>query len=411
MKSGRVYAVLSFVLLLIAAPALAGDTLNVGPKMTIMAWGGVPYDKASPERYAELAEAGFNLNFSGAGDADMMQKLLDMSYAQGVKQLISLAELEKNPEAIAARFKDHPGNGGYSLRDEPDATLFPTLGAWAKQIQKVDPDHPCYVNLLPTYATIGQLAAPDYAKYLELGVQQVPVPMLSWDNYPVFREGGNEPANDRLRGDFYYNLELGSSAARKAGRPLWLFALATAHNPYPIAQLAHLRVEAFSDLAYGAQTIQYFTYWTPQSTVWNFHEGPIDVEGKRTPTYDRVKQVNAEIQALRGAFLGSRVTGVGHTGDAIPYGTTHYAPTGVVKSLETQGIGAVVSMLERGNDRFLAVVNRDIHSPMPLTIAFDPAAKVLAAGSDGSLKPIDVSGVTHSTLEPGDIAVFVWKAK
>jgi hypothetical protein len=192
---------------------------------------------------------------------------------------------------------------------------------------------------------------------------------------------------------------------------LWLFGLTTAHNPYPVSEIAHLRVEVFSNMAYGAQAIQYFTYWTSHSTVWNFHQGPIDTDGKRTPTYDRVKQINAEIQALRGAFLGSRVLSVGHTGAAIPAGTTRYTPVGPVKSLETEGAGAVVSMLERGDRRFLAVVNRDIHNAMPLAIAFEPAAKVMAAGRDGTLKPVDVSGVTQSTLEPGDIALFVWQAK
>jgi hypothetical protein len=396
-----------------AAPAPAGDasaTLNIGEKMTVLAWAGVPYDKASPARYAELAEAGINLNFGGAADAEMMQKLLDMAHAKGVKQLISFAELETSPEAMARRFKDHPGNGGYYLRDEPDATLFARLGAWAKEIQKADTVHPCYVNLLPTYADLGQLQAPSYAKYLELFVRDVPTQIFSWDHYPVIREG-KDPAKDRLRPDFYNNLEFGSAAARKAGRPLWLFALATAHNPYPIAEVAHLRLQVFSNLAYGAQAIQYFTYWTPKSEVWNFHQGPIEVDGTRTPTYDRVKQVNGELQALRGAFLGSRVVSVGHTGDTIPAGTTRYAPAGAVKSLETQGGGAVVSMLERGDRRFLAVVNRDLHKPTALSIAFDPAAKASVAGPDGSLKPIDVSGITRSELEPGNIAVFSWQSR
>jgi hypothetical protein len=44
--------------------------------------------------------------------------------------------------------------------------------------------------------------------------------------------------------------------------------------------IEHLRVQAFSDLAYGAQAIQYFHVLDEQSDVWNFHEGPID---RRTP--------------------------------------------------------------------------------------------------------------------------------
>src|SRR5437868_3488260 len=81
------------------------------------------------------------------------------------------------------------------------------------------------------------------------------------------------------------------------------FALTVAHGPYPIPTIEQLRVQVFSDLAYGAQGIQYFTYWTSKSDTWNFHEAPIDVSGKRTAVYDRVKQMNAEIRALSPVFL------------------------------------------------------------------------------------------------------------
>jgi hypothetical protein len=385
------------------------ETLNAGPMITIMAWGGVPYDKASPDRFAEMAEAGFNLNYSGTPNVEITQKMLDLGHAHGVKQLISLPDLERDPEATARRFKDHPATGGYYLRDEPGASLFPKLGAWAKRIQSVDTTHPCYVNLFPTYGNAQQWETPTYEKYVERFIAEVSTPMLSWDHYPVIREGKDE-SGDRLRNDFYYNLEVCSAAARKANRPLWAFALATAHSPYPIPTVAHLRVQAFSDLAYGAQAIQYFTYWTVKSTVWNFHQGPIEVDGTRTPTFDRVKQVNGEIQALRGAFLGSKVVLVGHAGQSIPHGTTRYTPAAPVKSLETRGTGGVVSLLEKGKQRFLVVVNRDIHQSMPLTASFDPAAQVRIAGRDGALEPIDASGATQRELEPGDVAVFSWTA-
>jgi len=54
--------------------------------MPVLAWGGVPYPEATLERYRELAEAGFTINFSGASNADMMQKLLDLAHAHGVKR-------------------------------------------------------------------------------------------------------------------------------------------------------------------------------------------------------------------------------------------------------------------------------------------------------------------------------------
>src|SRR5262249_3282967 len=150
----------------------------------------------------------------------------------------------------------------------------------------------------------------------------------------------------------------------------WAFALAVAHDPYPVAQVEHLRLEVFSNLAYGAQGIQYFTYWTPESTVWNFHQAPIEKDGSRTPVYDRVKQVNAEIRALSPVFLGARVLRVQHTG-TLPRGTQPYRPEAPVSAVETGSGGAVVSLLENGRRQYLAVVNRDFTGPMALAVTLD----------------------------------------
>lgn len=391
----------------IATAAYAGeqpkDTLNDGRPVPILAWGGVPSNEATPARFAEIAEAGFTHSYSGMGNADAMQKALDTAHAAGVKLVISIPELQSDPEGTAKRFKNHPGNGGYFLRDEPDANAFAELATWAKRIQSVDNAHPAYVNLLPTYATPDQMKMPTYPKYVERFIEEVPVPMLSFDHYGIVQTDNG----DSVRGDYFYNLEVCSAAARKSGRPLWAFALSTAHNPYPIPTVAHLRFQVFNDLAYGAQAIEYFTYWTHKSEVWNFHQGPIESDGKRTPTYDRVKQVNGEIQKLRGAFIGSKLISVAQTGDSIPYGTTHFSPTAPVKSLETPAGGAVVSVLEKGSARYLAVVNRDLHKPMRLSVTFDPAANVKIAAKNGSLTSLKNSA-KQCDIEPGDIAVFTW---
>jgi hypothetical protein len=381
------------------------QSLAEGPTIPVLAWGGVPYDKATPERYAELAGAGFTHNYSGANNAETMQKILDLAHAQGLKQMISLPELERDPEATAKQFKDHPANGGYYLRDEPGANLFAELSKWTQRIQSVDKTNPCYINLLPTYGIPEQWQTPTYSAYVDRFIAEVPVPMLSWDHYCVIGEDGKD-SQHYLRPDYYQNLEICAAAARKAGRPLWAFGLSTAHSPYPIPSIAHLRLQAFSNLAYGTQVMQYFTYWTTKSDTWNFHAGPIDTDGKRTPTYDRVKQANAEMQALRGAFVGSRVIAVFHTGKTLPAGTTRYSPADPVKFLETEGTGAVVSLLEKDKQRFLVIVNRDIVNPMPLRVSFDAKAGVNVAGRDGSLKA--ASADYTATSEPGDVTVFAW---
>jgi hypothetical protein len=227
----------------------------------------------------------------------------------------------------------------------------------------------------------------------------VPVPLLSFDHYPVV---GNS-----LRGEWYQNLEIVSAAARKADKPFWAFALSVAHGAYPVPTVAHLRVQAYSNLAYGAQGLQYFTYWTSKSDTWDFHEGPILPDGKRSATYDRVREVSREVQALRMVFLGANVESVGHTGATLPAGTRRYEPAAPVRALTTEGQGAVVSVLTKGDRRFLVVVNRDINQPMGLDVAFDPQAGVRPVNKDSTLGEQTGSG-HEAQLAPGDVAIFTW---
>jgi hypothetical protein len=381
-------------------PAEAYPKVPKPERIPVLAWMGVPEAETTPERYRELAECGFTLNFSGFSNGDTARKALDTAAGAGVKQYISLPDLEKDPEGTARRFKDHPALAGYHLRDEPGAADFPHLADWVKRIRKEDPGHPCYVNLFPNYASPEQLGAKTYREYVERFAAEVPVPYLSFDHYPVTASG--------LRPGWYENLEVVSEVARKSGKPFWAFALAVAHDPYPEAQLEHLRLQAFSDLAYGAECVQYFTYWTPQSTVWNFHLAPIDVAGKRTPVYDRVRQVNAEVQGLARVFSGARAIRVGHAGP-LPSGTQAYQPEAPVRRLDTAGHGAVVSLLEKDQTRYLAIVNRDYRAPLPLTVEFDKKVRVREEQKDGSSRQTGRS--FNRSLEAGDMVIFSWKVR
>jgi hypothetical protein len=375
-------------------------------RIPILAWGGPPADQTSLERYRELAGAGFTHNYSGFASNDAMSKALDIAQKAGIKLMISTPELKADPRGTANRFKAHPANGGYYIRDEPGAKLFPELAAWVRKVQAVDEVHPCYVNLFPNYATPEQLESADYQAYLDNFVAGVPVPMLSFDHYPVIGADGGDA---RLRAEWYDNLERAAATAKKANRPMWAFVLSVAHTPYPKAELAHLRVQAFSDLAYGAQVIQYFTYWTLPSKQWNFHEGPIDPDGKRTATYDRVKQVNDEVHALARVFVGSQVLGIGHTGDAIPSSTRRYKAASPIAAVETEGDGAVVSSLANGRRRYLVIVNRDINHAMPLTVRIDNSVRVERIDEGAASTPIPVP-VIQERVGPGNVFVLTWEA-
>jgi hypothetical protein len=211
------------------------------------------------------------------------------------------------------------------------------------------------------------------------------------------------PKGRILRKDWYENLELAAQEAKRLNKPLWTFALTTAHGPYPIPTLGELKLQVYSGLAYGAQVMQYFTYWTPLNRkVYVYHHGPLTSELQRTEVYDRIKALNEEIQPVAGIFLGSKVVSIGHIGDEIPQGTQRSTIPKGVKVLETDG-GALVSVLEKGAHRYLVIVNRDFQKPMKLTVEGEPS--LMRVQKDGTL--IEASRyIPTQEIDAGDMVIY-----
>ena len=391
----------------------AAQTLNdiarpqTRPAIQVLAWGGPP---ATVERLREMKEAGFTISFNGFANLDAAIAGLDAARVAGVRLLVSCPQLAADPLAAATRLKSHPALAGYFLKDEPSASSFAELAHWLRQLRAADAEHDGYINLFPNYAKAEQLGVATYREYLDDFVKTTPVSFLSFDHYPVIQLPGEAAT---LRPLWYENLEQASAVARQARISLWAFALSTRHFKYPTATLAQLRVQAFSDLAYGAQTIQYFKYWQTSGGKSPFADAPM-LDGERTVVYERVKQVNQEIRGLADAFAGSQVIAVGHTGQSIPAGTRRYEPRSPVSAIKTDGpagSGAVVSLLSNHDRRFLILVNRDINAALGISLTLDEspaAAGVQRLEKDSSLHAL-ADHAFQTDLAPGDIAVFAWK--
>ncbi len=382
------------------SPLLSQEKLVSKGEIPIVAWYGIPAEETSEVRYRELKESGITYNLTFFPNIESMEKALRIAQKTGVKLFVACPELKTNTGETVKRFMKHPALAGYMLRDEPGRSDFLELGEWVRKIRAVDDDHFCYLNLFPNYANEQQLGTKTYQEHVDLFIAEVPVQKLSFDHYPVL--------GDSLRYNWYENLEIFSEAARKAGKPFWAFSLSVAHGPYPVPTIPQMRLQVYSDLAYGAQGIQYFTYWTPPlDTLWKFNRGPVTPEGKRTQVYDRIKIINNEIKYLSAVFLNARVVSVAHTGETIPVGTKPLVSLPEpFQVLKTEGTCAVVSVLKNNNNNFLVVVNRDFIKPMILTVECD--AKVKKVLKDGTLVP---ASVYNSTIEvdPGDVAIYMWK--
>ena len=393
------YFFCTFIGLMLAAGGFAQERIEPAGEFPILAWWSIPESETSVERYKELKEAGINISLTPFSSIEEAEKALNAAQKAGVKLQPLFPELKSEPEKSARRLMNHPALAGYHIVDEPHIGAFVELGEWVKKIQAVDNKHYCYINLLPMGAT------PEaYTQHVDSFINTVPVPFISFDCYPIYRK------DDALliKDNWYQGLEVISNAALKAGKPFWAFSLATAHFSYPIPTVAQIKLQLYSNLAYGAQGLQYFTYWTPeQGRDADFHHGPIGLDFKRTEIFDYIRQINKEIQALSGVFLGSRLVSVCHTGVRRPAGTKYidHLPE-PVKVLETSDGGAIVSVLEKGNRQFLVIVNRDFQNPMRLTLYTDEAVKKVL--KDGLLVPAHDYAPTIY-VEAGDAVIYTWK--
>lgn len=394
-------------LILTSTILFAQSSDNPKEQIPILAWYGVSPKESTVERYMELRQSGITHNFTFFANVEELATAMEAAKKAGIKMIIHCPELEKEPEKIARRFKNHQALAGYFLRDEPGRSSFPVLSEWAKRIQSVDDKHFCYLNLFPNYAPKEALGTDTYREHVQLFIQEVPLQLLSFDHYPIV----TDPQGNRvIRGEWYENLEIFSDEARKAGKPFWAFALTVAHGPYPIPTPAEIRLQVFSNLAYGAQGIQYFTYWTPSiNEGQDFHHGPIDYDTrKRTEVYDYISVINSEIRNLSKVFLDAEVISISHTGDIIPAGT-HPLNTlpGVITKLETEGKGAIISHLKKGETSYLVVVNGDFEKEMFLTIEGDKRLKRML--KDGSVVNANTY-ISKLSVAPGDICIYLWES-
>lgn len=369
--------------------------INDSTQFPTIAWVGITYSKLTIENFQRMKEAGININCSRYPNLDSMQIALDLSLEVGIKTLIDCPELVNNTIETVNRFKDHPANAGYFLKDEPSANQLSYYSNLAKLIESIDNSRFCYINLLPTYSGSDVYGTSTYNEYIQRYVKEIPLKILSFDHYPI--------VGTNVRFDWYYNLEIIKEVSTNSNIPFWAFALTTAHNSYPITNINQLRLQVYSNLAYGAKGVQYFTYQTPTNN--DYHMGPIEVDGSKTVVYEYIKTLNEEIHTLSPIFSNSKVLKVSHYGDKIPEGTTPFisAPSNII-SLKIRGGNALLSELKNEENLFFMIQNNNLFSEIGVKIETNEQTYVVS--KKGYIIPAEVIDEEFK-LEPGDIAIFM----
>ncbi len=374
----------------------AAGTESPSARVPLLGWHSIPERELTPERFRELADMGLThslMHYSPEGN----RKALDLAARAGVKLLLEDHRFARPGQALeqaVLEYRHHPALAGYSLRDEPSLGAFPELAAARDALHAADPAHPSYVNLLPTYASAAQLGTDSYPAHVRRFLLEFRPEVLSFDHYPVL-EG------DRLRADYYQNLEWIRQAALEYGIPFWAFALTCPHKPYPMPTAGHIRLQAWSNFAYGARGLQYFTYWTPNPGTWDFHDAPIRLDGTRSPTYELLRDFHRDVQACADVILRSRVVAVHHTAP-LPAGTQGLDAACPFRRIEGGEALVGLHLLPDGT-RYALVVNRSFTRGVTLRLA--PQTWVRDLTWDHPVRGVNFhapkDGLARLELEPG----------
>lgn len=405
-KSGMHYSIVKIIILFLLVFNPLSTFAKDVEEMPIIAYFGVPDWKTSDENFRIFSECGFTVSLYPYQSLDLLVKACRIADKYGVKVLGKCPEMVSTPTKAANTLKQENGFYGYIIQDEPSTPEIQQRQKEIEQLKRIDDTHVFYINLHPYYhdswvePTLKVKTYPDYLKAASLTSCQ----QLSFDFYPVTTAG--------IRPTWYHNLEMIRQESMNAGKPFWGFVLSVPHDVpftpdtfYPTPTMGSLRLQVYSNLAYGAQAIQYFTYWTPKPTNFKYHDAPIGLDGQKTKTYDLVQQMNRELKEVAKLFYGAKVLSVHHLG-AIPEGTTRQTemPTNI-RSLKIVGRqGAIISQLEKDGHRYLAIVNKSHEQTLTVRI------KVRNATPRHLTKSLDEERLKYSyTVGAGDILLFKLK--
>jgi hypothetical protein len=222
-------------------------------------------------RYREMAQANITVLLGGFGATtpDSVGLQLAACETNGLKAIVSTCggtSTSPTPGACVTNttIASSPALLGYQMKDEPDASEFPSLKNWSDTVSKQGKkDGLRFINLLPNYAVASQLNASSYSAYVQEFMETVDPDVLCMDHYPFF-EGAyaNATLNTSMEG-YHRNMEVLRKYSVLHNVPFWNFFNAIPFGYHLAANKGQIAWQAFTSLAYGAKGVLYFTYWSP----------------------------------------------------------------------------------------------------------------------------------------------------
>lgn len=379
-------------------------------RFVIGLWVDPPADARMEARYRELAGASFNTVLGmQAGTTATMARQLDLCRQFGMHALVQTCGLPP------AKLPQDPACIGYMLRDEPSTPAFPELARKIAAIRQARPGRLSYVNMLPNYATPGQLGTRSYDDYAERFAAEMNVDVLCMDYYPHFR-----PDSRDGRDGYCQNLAVMRRVSLQHGIPYWNFFNIMPYGTQTDPTADQIRWQIYATLAYGAKGVLYFCYYTPLSPEFPKGGAIIGRDDRRTRHYEQARQMNGELKNLGPTLMQLTSTGVLRVagGDARTTTITHCPIRTLARAPEDPKLDLLIGIFRHADGRRAVLLQnyQFAYTAWP-TVTFDaPSGSVLEVSkTDGQARPViddspDMPGLQLS-LDAGEGRLFLLPAQ
>lgn len=403
-------------------------------KITIVASTLVPpgWDYTSAD-FERAKDCGFNTTFIEAG-VNKMAQIVKEAANSGMHIILSngvTSNGDPNSKDYQVRLDNlikecsgYKSVAGYYFSDEPSWESLPALKKrydfFQQILNKYNSRQFIFLNLVGVEKNKNYNPGMDYSTYVDHIAEMFRPPFLSFDVYPIVRFPRALRYTVKYE-DYYRDFAALAAMREKYGIPFWSYCMTMEHSNtqgyyQPRPTEGYLRFEAFTALAYGAQGILYWTYTQrPSNDLETYLSAPIDLNGNKTKTWDRVRNVNMDIHAFNDVFFNAVPLKCVHTGKiAAKVKPAGYTSAEASKEklpnvkITSQKDGVLISHLKNGEKRYIVMVNQSPFKSQKIKFYLERDFKYQEyTASNGNLKITDLpSGKQSRKLQAGDILVL-----
>jgi hypothetical protein len=380
-----------------------------------------PANFVNDQQYHNIKEAGVDIIFNiGPGvkaDKDANTKTLDLAQKHGLCVYVHDARLQGSDadlKAMVSDYQKHPALAGYYVTDEPDSARLQASITLQNKVKALDPSRDAYINHLPDWAFDNKenYEHSFLKRYIE-GSNQLNY--LAYDNYPFKKKMRSEKS-------YFNNLEIirrvGLKYNVKTSSCLQSFGMyfgGVEELRRPNAD--EMRMNVFSNLAYGIKNPVWFPYWSATGLGGNltFSTSMIDSTGAKTDLYEPFKILNGQMKQLGKTLINLDAQEVYHTGDSLWRGT-NYPPAAFIAQVLDKSTELILSRMtdKTSGQQYLMVVNRSFKKPAAVNIQLSEqikGAKEISSATGKAVKaPFDTKKrILTETFLPGEGRLYALK--